>query len=181
MSEVIKRDQNGYKIYPLPDGSEVLWAEEDRVLFHRSSPESMPLTTDPDGVFEDLLALVDSLKHRIKVRESQLSYRKRMATIRDEKLVEKDAAITELHEYNRRYAADVDHLREELAEKDRTIAMLEQRMEQSHRDAVDARVKQEAAEDDRDELRKALEEIADSKNDMSGVLCRVTARKALRE
>ncbi|TKH43444.1 hypothetical protein C1I60_14215 [Paenibacillus terrae] len=75
----------------------------------------------------------------------------------------------------------VDSLQSQLAERDRTIATLEQRMEQSHRDAVDARVKQEAAEDDRDELRKALEEIADSKNDMSGVLCRVTARKALRE
>lgn len=98
MSEVIKRDQYGYKIYPLPDGSEVLWAEEDRVLFHRSSPESMPLTIDPDGVFEDLLALVDSLKHRIKVRESQLSYRKRMATIRDEKLTERDRTIARLTE-----------------------------------------------------------------------------------
>ncbi|WP_336078546.1 hypothetical protein [Paenibacillus sp. 203] len=73
MSEVIKRDQYGYKIYPLLDGSEVLWAEEERVLFHRASPESMPLTTDADGVFEDLLALVDSLQQQLAERDRTIA------------------------------------------------------------------------------------------------------------
>ncbi|MGG1639887.1 hypothetical protein ACIFQM_01055 [Paenibacillus sp. NRS-1782] len=73
MSEVIKRDQNGYKIYPLPDGSEVLWAEEDRVLFRRSNPESMPLTIYPDGVFEDLFALVDSLQQQMAERDRTIA------------------------------------------------------------------------------------------------------------
>ncbi|WP_058830731.1 hypothetical protein [Paenibacillus polymyxa] len=51
----------------------------------------------------DLLALVDSLQQQ---------------------LGEKDDAIVELHEYNRRYAADVDHLREQLAERERKIEWL---------------------------------------------------------
>ncbi|MEE4561581.1 hypothetical protein [Paenibacillus polymyxa] len=52
---------------------------------------------------EDLLALVDSLRQQLR---------------------EKDDAIAELHEYNRRYAADVDHLREQIAERDRKIVWL---------------------------------------------------------
>ncbi|URJ45153.1 hypothetical protein MF628_004935 [Paenibacillus polymyxa] len=41
-----------------------------------------------------------------------------------QQLGEKDTAIAELHEYNRRYAADVDHLREQIAERDRKIEWL---------------------------------------------------------
>ncbi|MGP0580254.1 hypothetical protein ACTP13_25095 [Paenibacillus peoriae] len=123
MSEVIKRDQYGYKIYPLLDGSEVLWAEEERVLFHRASPESMPLTTDADGVFEDLLALVDSLQQQ----------------------------VTQYHTLISESNAEFNNLLSNL--------------------------KATAAK--RDKFRKALEEIADSKKDMSGVLCRVAARQAL--
>lgn len=51
----------------------------------------------------DVSALVDSLQQQLK---------------------EKDDAIAELHEYNRRYAADVDHLREQIAERDRKIEWL---------------------------------------------------------
>ncbi|RGL39133.1 hypothetical protein DXC69_03850 [Paenibacillus polymyxa] len=51
----------------------------------------------------DLLALADSLQQQ---------------------LGEKDDAIAELHEYNRRYAADVDRLREQLAERERKIEWL---------------------------------------------------------
>lgn len=55
----MKTDENGYKIYPLLDGSEVLWAEEERVLFHRTSPEAIPLTIDADSVLDDLLEVIE--------------------------------------------------------------------------------------------------------------------------
>lgn len=56
----MRTDNNGYKIYPLLDGSELLYAAEDKVLYHRLSPEGMPLTVDPNSVFEDLLRVIES-------------------------------------------------------------------------------------------------------------------------
>ncbi|WP_128102804.1 hypothetical protein [Paenibacillus sp. DCT19] len=55
----IKRDVNGYKVFDLPNGEHLLWAEEDRVMFVRSSENGTPLTMDPDNEFEDMLVAME--------------------------------------------------------------------------------------------------------------------------
>ncbi|MGN7760476.1 hypothetical protein [Paenibacillus sp. 22594] len=42
-------------VYPLLDGTEVLLSPGDRVLFHRTSRESIPLTIDADSIIDDVL------------------------------------------------------------------------------------------------------------------------------
>ncbi|MBP1309035.1 hypothetical protein JOD82_002055 [Paenibacillus sp. 1182] len=74
-----------------------------------------------------------------------------------------------------------------MEEKDRKIAALTEELECFRAKTAPeslgygAKWKQKAmkARDERNKLRGALEEIADTKNDMAGVICRLTARQAL--
>lgn len=74
-----------------------------------------------------------------------------------------------------------------MEEKDREIAALTEELECFRAKTAPeslgygAKWKQKAmkARDERNKLREALEEIADTKNDMAGVYCRLTARHAL--
>ncbi|WP_025719024.1 hypothetical protein [Paenibacillus polymyxa] len=83
--------------------------------------------------------------------------------------------------------AKVVELVDQLAERGRTIADLMEELECFRAKAAPeslgygAKWKQKAmkAREERNKLHEALEEIANTKYDMSGVICRVTARQAL--
>ncbi|WP_090738459.1 hypothetical protein [Paenibacillus sp. Mc5Re-14] len=81
--------------------------------------------------------------------------------------------------------ADLLATKKELAEKDRTIAKLTKDndvvLEQSMRELAAAEKNWREKGDENRRLRKALEDIADTKRDWSGVYCRVAARQALGE
>ncbi|OBA07850.1 hypothetical protein A9P44_00415 [Paenibacillus polymyxa] len=77
----------------------------------------------------------------------------------------------------------VDSLQQQLAERDQTIALITKDhdilLEQSIRELAAAEKNWREKGDENRRLREALKEIADTKYDMSGVLGRVTARRAL--
>lgn len=51
----IKRDVNGYKVFDLRGGVQLLWAEEDNVLFSRMQGSEMAITTDIDAEFDGIM------------------------------------------------------------------------------------------------------------------------------
>ncbi|KOS02987.1 hypothetical protein AM598_09220 [Paenibacillus polymyxa] len=115
MKEVIKRDQYGYKIYPLLDGSEVLFAEEDKVLFHRDSPEDTAFITDPETVYEDLLGLIDSLQQQVYDQVQEIHMLNVANNIQKDTAVDWDKLVD-------RVTAERDALHDQIVERDRTIA-----------------------------------------------------------
>lgn len=64
---------NGYDIYRLLDGTEVLRSPEDRVLFHRTSREAMPITVDADTVIDDVLDTLHETNQQIDVLSDTLN------------------------------------------------------------------------------------------------------------
>lgn len=64
--EVTDTNPYGYEIYKLPDGSELMFSREDRVLFHRTTATSMPLTIDPESVFDDVLGSLRQAQNEIE-------------------------------------------------------------------------------------------------------------------
>lgn len=62
----IKRDINGYKVFDLRSGAQLLWAEEDNVLFYRMGEAGLTLTTDIDAEFD---AIMEAWEHVIVERD----------------------------------------------------------------------------------------------------------------
>lgn len=63
--KVSETNPYGYEVYPCADGSEVMFSRDDRVLFHRVTPTSMPLTTDPDSVLDEVLVSLQQAQREI--------------------------------------------------------------------------------------------------------------------
>lgn len=62
--------ENGYKVFDLPNGGQLLWAEEDRVLFSRPGETGIALTTDPDTEFDGMIeALEQAVVERDQLRK----------------------------------------------------------------------------------------------------------------
>lgn len=98
----IKRDKNGYKIFDLPDGGQLLWAEEDRVLFSRPAEFCTPLTMDPDDEFDELL------------RAAEFA------------IIERNKAIQELRDYKAKRGENLGEMLDARAEADRLRKELEE-------------------------------------------------------
>ncbi|OAZ43384.1 hypothetical protein [Paenibacillus polymyxa] len=148
----------------------------------------------------DLLALVDSLQQQVDGLNEESLANFQTAAERGKQIAERDWTIKQLESVRYQLktwlgecGTERDALREQLAERDRTIDLLTKQIT----DEVGISAKAIAERDmfktsfehwnkeahrvvnENSKLRKALEEIADSKKDMSGVLCRVAARQAL--
>ncbi|NUU73999.1 hypothetical protein [Paenibacillus xylanilyticus] len=70
----IKRDVNGYKIFDLPSGGQLLWAEEDLVLFARPNESCTPLTTEFDDHYDEIM---EAWEHAVVERDRLLQENKR--------------------------------------------------------------------------------------------------------
>ncbi|MMZ43838.1 hypothetical protein D1872_54050 [compost metagenome] len=135
---------------------------------------------------EDLLALADSLQQQVNDQVQKIHMLNVANNIQKDTAVDWDKLVD-------RVTAERDALHDQIAERDRTIDLLTKQIT----DEVGISAKAIAERDmfktsfehwnkeahrvvnENSKLRKALEEIADSKKDMSGVLCRVAARQAL--
>jgi peptidoglycan hydrolase CwlO-like protein len=93
----------------LPDGLQPMSEEDLKTIWNKADDARGEEAHMSNDVF-DLVNALDAAYAQIDSLQQQL--------------VDKDSAVAELHEYNRRYAADVDHLREQIAERDRKIAWL---------------------------------------------------------
>ncbi|MCW3793825.1 hypothetical protein OM416_19725 [Paenibacillus sp. LS1] len=100
----IKRDVNGYKVFELPNGEQLLWAEEDRVMFVRLSENGTPLTIDPDNEFEDMLVALEYASiERDRLHDENQSLRRSLTSE-----AVKDA----------KYNTEIMRLRKEIEEKE---------------------------------------------------------------
>ncbi|QYK61812.1 hypothetical protein [Paenibacillus sp. S25] len=93
----------------LPNGLEPMSAGDLKTIWNKADDARGDEAHMSNDVF-DLVNALDAAYTQIDSLQQQVA--------------EKDDAIAELHEYNRRYAADVDHLREQIAERERKIEWL---------------------------------------------------------
>ncbi|SEB28041.1 hypothetical protein [Paenibacillus sp. 276b] len=98
----IKRDVNGYKVFDLPDGGQLLWSEEDRVLFSRPADYCTPLTMDSDDEFDELLKAAEFA------------------------IYERNQAIQELRDYKAKRGENIGEMLDARAEADQLLKELEE-------------------------------------------------------
>ncbi|URJ46399.1 hypothetical protein MF628_000929 [Paenibacillus polymyxa] len=152
------------RIYKLLNGSELICSEEG-ILSHRLEPDFIAITTDPNAEYMDLLALIDSLQQQVAGLNEESLANFQTAAERGKRLAERDRTIDLL---TKQITDEVGISAKAIAERDMFKTSFEHWNKEAHR-----------VVNENSKLRKALEEIADSKKDMSGVLCRVAARQAL--
>ncbi|MDG0053050.1 hypothetical protein MMB75_05105 [Paenibacillus sp. P2(2022)] len=114
---------------------------------------------------EDLLALADSLQQRLELKDHTLKDVEHNRSLLSKEVAERDRTIDLL---TKQITDEVGISAKAIAERDMFKTSFEHWNKEAHR-----------VVNENSKLRKALEEIADSKKDMSGVFCRVAAREAL--
>ncbi|KAF6636557.1 hypothetical protein H6F38_04775 [Paenibacillus sp. EKM208P] len=83
------------RIYKLLNGSELICSEEG-ILSHRLEPDFTAITTDPNAEYMDLLALIDSLQQQVNGLNEESLANFQTAAERGKQLAERDRTIAVL-------------------------------------------------------------------------------------
>lgn len=97
----------------LHDGTEVVYNTDDRVLFLAARPGGMPLTTDPESLYDDLVLTLEQRDATIKRLETALFTHQSY-----------DKAVCELQEENERLRKALEEARAEYSKDGTDIQVL---------------------------------------------------------